>query len=307
MYDLPVNALRVFAAVYDRGGVRAAARALGIAHSSVSRHLRQLQDRLGIELLENHEDHHRLKFTAQGEALGKAALAHITALQDVVSGLQESKSANDLTVSTTPSFAARWLLPRMAAFNEKYPWIELSLVVDQKSAPPAEQGADISIRMGQGPWEGCECAPLMDDCLYPVVSTGYWEKRGGSGALEDIVGLDLIHDRDPAAAWQVWRREFGPADMDIRKGPRFTSSDLVLRAARQGMGVALARGRLAEDDVSEGLLLRPFGDARVSLPDAYWIIWPGRTARRQSEILFADWLKQEAEKQAEDISRQRQQ
>ena len=294
MYDLPLNALRVFAVVYDRGGVRSAARALCIAHSSVSRHIRELEAWIGIELLEKHEGQRRLNFTVHGEALGKAALTHISKLQEVVSSLQETKSVNAITVSTTPSFAARWLLPHMADFRDKYPWIELSLMVEQKSAPPVEQGADISIRMGKGPWKGVECDLLMDDCLYPVVSPDYWNKQGRNSELEDICNWDMIHDRDPEASWQRWKTEYDLVHLDIRKGARFTSSDLVLRAARQGLGVALARGRLAEEDLSNGLLLRPFGDAQIMLPQAYWVIWSGKLVRRKSEIIFVDWLKEEA-------------
>src|SRR5258708_37326435 len=83
-------------------------------------------------------------------------------------------------------------------------------------------------------------------------------------------GLRLLHDRDPHASWEAWRRAYGPPALDVRRGPRFTSSDLVLRAAAQGQGVALARHRLAQDDLATGALLRPVAGRSVDLGPAYW-------------------------------------
>jgi LysR family glycine cleavage system transcriptional activator len=81
--------------------------------------------------------------------------------------------------------------------------------------------------------------------------------------------------------------------IDLRTGPRFTSSDLCLRAAAHGLGVALARERLAEDDVDCGLLFRPFGSARVSLPRAYWLVQPAHGDMRPAVHAVAEWIKQQ--------------
>jgi LysR family glycine cleavage system transcriptional activator len=289
MRDLPLNALRAFAMIYDTGGIRPAARALEIAHSSVARHLSELEAWLGVALIERRDGVRTLAFTPQGEALGREAMAGLGQLDAAVSAVREARRGNTVVLSTTPSLAARWLLPRLAALAAAHPWIELSVVADQRLTSPGQDGIDLCIRMGTGPTRGLACAPLMDDALYPVMSPTHFEAEGRPDTPADLARLRLIHDRDPQAAWEVWRAAFGPPALDLRPGPRFASSDLVLRAAAQGHGVALARHRLAADDVASGHLVRPFGDRQVALPQAYWIV-TAKTATRTAVSTLIDWL-----------------
>jgi LysR family glycine cleavage system transcriptional activator len=136
----------------------------------------------------------------------------------------------------------------------------------------------------------------MDDAVYPVMSRPFWSKAGRPRRAEDLVGLRLLHDRDPHASWEVWRRTHGPKSLDVRKGSRFASSDLVLRAALQGQGVALARHRLAMDDVASGLLVRPLAELAVELGPAYWLVLPKRSQPRPALSSVIAWLKKEARK-----------
>lgn len=294
MRDLPLNALRAFAGVYETGGVRPAARSLRVTHSAVSRHVRELEAWLGVPLVERREGARSLAFTPQGEALGRAALTGLRALESAVAVVREAKRGNAVTLSTTPSFAARWLLPRLAAFADAVPWVELSIVVDQKLTDPGGQGADLAIRMGRGPWPGLACAPLMDDALYPVMSRAFWDAAGRPATPAALAGLRLLHDRDPNAAWEAWLSAHPAPGLDRRAGPRFASSDLVLRAAAQGLGVALARDRLAADDVAAGILIRPFGDTEIAVPDAYWLVRAEAAPPHVAVTAAIDWLKSQA-------------
>jgi len=102
-----------------------------------------------------------------------------------------------------------------------------------------------------------------------------------------------VRDRDPPAGWERWRQRFGPASLSLQRGPRFASSDLLLRAAAQGQGVALVRHRLAADDVAAGLLVRPFGERELHIGNAYWIVHPDRAPRPAVATVIA-WLKDRA-------------
>jgi LysR family glycine cleavage system transcriptional activator len=294
MRDLPLNLLRAFAAVYETGGVRPAARRLGIAHSAVSRHLHELEAWLGAPLLEPRKGKRTLAFSADGEALGRAALACLSQLDSAVASVREARRANAVTIDTTPSFAVRWLLPRLGAFEAAHRWIELSVIVDQHPKAPAEVGADIGIRMGRGPWPGVKCSPLMDDALYPVLNAAYWRSEGKPKRVADLARLRLLHDRDPNASWAAWKKAYGPETLDVRSGARFTSSDLVLRAAEQGLGVALARDRLARDSIAAGTLIAPFDGLVVTLPQAHWIIQSEAQPVRAATQAVLDWLMAEA-------------
>ena len=293
---LPLNALRAFATVYANGGVRAAARELGIAHSSVSRHLAELDAWLGVPLVTESEARRGISFTPQGEALGKATLAGFGDIERAVASLRESRSTRSVTISTTASFAARWLLPRLPRLEQSHPRLEVSVVVDQKIDALQQGDVDLAIRMGRGPWPDVRCEALMDDTLYPVMSRALFEDAGRPTRPADLRAMRLLHDRDPNASWEAWRQAYGPADLDVLAGPRFASSDLVLRAAMQGQGVALARHRLAFDDLASGALVRPIQDAGLALGPAYWIVLPLHGTVRSAAVTVINWLKQQAER-----------
>src|SRR5215467_12638150 len=256
MRDLPLNALRAFAAVHARGGVRAAARELGIAHSAVSRHVAELERWLGTALTEpGGSGRHGKVLNPAGQALGREVRAALEEIARATAALREARSPNSVTLSTTPSIASRWLLPRLSAFERRHPRSELSVVVSPKLEDFAARTIDLAIRMGRGPWPDLRCEPLMDDALYPVMSRSFWERAGRPSRPDDLRGLRLIHDRDPSASWGAWRDRYGPKNLDVRGGVRYTSSDLALRGAALGQGVALARHRLAEEDVAAGILM----------------------------------------------------
>ncbi len=294
MVDLPLNALRAFAVVYTEGGVRAAARRLGVAHSSVSRHLTELDAWLGRRLVQEKAGRRGLILSPQGEALGRALALGFGEIERVAQALRDSRSANSIVLSTSPSMAARWLIPRMAAFAGAHPRIELSVHVDQRLEDLRSGEVDLGLRIGKGDWPELRCEPLMDDELYPVMSPAYWHEAGRPKKLEQLANLRLLHDRDPNASWELWRQERGPATLAVRKGPTFASSDLVLRAAVLGQGVALARHRLARTDVETNALLRPFGDASVKLGVSYWIVLPKHARVRPAAITVMGWLKAQA-------------
>lgn len=297
MKDLPLNMLRALAAVYETGGIRPAGRLLGVTHSSVSRLLRELEAWIEIPLFESREQRRSLSFTSEGEALGRAALASLNELANAVASVREARRPNSIILSTTPSFAVRWLLPRLSAFESRYPAIEVSVVVDQRRKAPIDSGADIVIRMGRRPWQGMNCQPLMADALYPVMSRTCWQDSGRPDRIEQLSRLRLLHDRDPNASWALWQRVHGPAGLDVRRGPRFTSSDLVIQAAEQGLGIALARDRLVRSSIENGTLVRPFGLLQVELENAYWLILNPDHSQRVTTGIMIGWLRQEAASQ----------
>jgi LysR family glycine cleavage system transcriptional activator len=293
MSDLPLNALRAFSAVVSEGGIRAAARKLGVAHSAVSRHVAELEAFVGRPLLQRRQLGHEPNLTAAGEQIARAAAISFELVETALARVSESRSASTVVLSTTASIGARWLLPRLPRLRKAHPRLQLSVRVDSALVDPTTGMTDIALRMGRGPWPGVSAEPLMDDALAPVVSPAFWHEHGKPKTLKALLKLPLIHDRDPNAAWDTWRDQVGPRDLDCGSGPRFESSDLVLRAAAQGEGVALARIRLAGDDLSSGALIRPFGPYEVRLPNAYWIVTSGQHDRAAVKTVV-EWLKREA-------------
>ena len=294
MPRIPLSALRAFAAVYEAGGVRPAARALRVTHSSVSRQVRELEAWVGVPLLEKRGAKGSLLFTPQGRALGQAALDGLTALTNAVDSARELRRANSVVIATTASFAARWLIPRLPHLRKAHDWIEVSVIAQQAVQPLAEQGADLAIRMGNGPWSDGKCEPLMDDELYPVASRNYWAEIRERDPARALARARLLHDRDADSSWNRWLAKHPSPGVDARAGARFASSDLVLHASARGLGVALARHQLAAADVQAGLLMRPFGAARVTIAQAYWLVQAADEKPRPALRAVVQWLEEQA-------------
>lgn len=294
MKDLPLTALRAFAAVVTEGGVRHGARRLGVAHSSISRQLRDLEAWLGVPLLDPAAPRQRLRLTPQGRALGRVACDSFAALADSVTALREARRPNAVVIATTASVAARWLVPRLPNLAAAEPALEVSVLTEQGLVDPDGQAVDLAIRMGRGPWPDAVAEPLMDDALYPVMAPGRAAQDTDRPAGAFGVGLPLLHDRDPQASWAAWFAAHPVPGIDIRRGPRFASSDLVLQAAEAGLGIALARHRLAAASVDAGALVRPCGPSAVAVERAYWLVLPPAPPRRRAVTTVIDWLRRQA-------------
>ncbi|NRG19683.1 LysR family transcriptional regulator [Rhizobiales bacterium] len=294
MQTLPLNMLRAFAAVYETGGVRSAARMLGVTHSAVSRLVRDLEAWIDTPIIERNKGQRLIRFTAAGEALGRDLVKSFSGIEEAIRSIREIHPPNAVTIETTPSFAARWLLPRLGDFEAEYPWIELSIIVDQRIGDPGERGADLAIRMGGGRSANPAGEPLMDDALYPVMSPSCWRALGMPSDISTLARGKLLHDRDPSASWAMWKERFGPDQLDVRAGPRFSSSDLVLRAAEQGLGIALARHRLVGDALATGALIRPFRDLALNLPAGIRMVFAQERRDRLAVGKTIGWLRAQA-------------
>lgn len=280
--------------VYETRGVRPAARELKVTHSAISRHVRQLEAWVGTPLLQRTQGSRALVFTAAGHALGEVAIASFAELAGAVEAIRERRDRDGVTLATTPSIAARWLLPRLASFESCNPHLELSITVDQRVLAPGDVGADLAVRIGEGSWPGLRCEPLMDDRLFPVMSPEFFERNGRPSSPDDLARLRLLHDRDPHASWALIKRHFDVPMLDVRSGSRYTASDLVLGAAEHGLGVALARERLAESSLEQGALMRPFTDIVIKLPRAYWLVTNDKSGEYEQVSRVRDWLREVA-------------
>ncbi|SOE17407.1 LysR family transcriptional regulator [Hoeflea halophila] len=283
----PFIHLRALAAVIEEGGVRPASKRLGIAHSAVSRSLGELELATGVAMVRRRGQGRRLELTPEGQTLGNAAIAAIAGIEAALATIARPTGRNGVVINTTSSFAARWLFPRMLASREVLAGVDVSVTVSREVAPPQSQGADLSVRLGAGPWAEAGAMILGNDLLLPVASQGYLRTLGPAN---NIAAMRLLHDSDPSAQWQTWARLHGPTGMDCSRGPRYDSGEVLLRAAECGEGVALARLSLTRDSLASGLLVAPFGNQSVRLPNSIWLVPNPATARRGPVDRVARWL-----------------
>ncbi|MEA3251516.1 MAG: transcriptional regulator GcvA [Pseudomonadota bacterium] len=290
-YLPPLGTLHCFEAAARHGSFSRAARELSLTPAAVSQQVRQLEARLEAMLFLRHP--RSVELTPAGYDYATAiglALDQIAAATERLVGRQ---APHQLTIATTPSFAAKWLVPRLIDFQGRHPDLEVRLVTANALTDLARHDIDVAVRYGLGDWPGVTATPLMETDLFPVFSPRFIE-RGPPlrepGDLAQHVLLRLLHDE-----WPRWLRHAGLSEATLREaeawrpGPRYADAGLMIQAALAGQGVALGQRVLVADDLAAGRLMQPFATTLPS-ESRYWLVMrPGsRGAPKVRD--FRAWL-----------------
>lgn len=294
-----LNAMRAFEASARHGSFSGAATELNVTAAAVGQLVRGLEDWLGISLF------HR---SASGKARLMPTEAAERALPDIRAGLdrlslglerlKDATTSGVLTITVSPAFAAKWLLPRIDRFQERWPDTDVRLDTSLKLVDYLAHGIDAGVRYGTGKWPGLTAEKLMDEEIFPVCSPKLLEQLRLDHP-SDLVEQTLIHDLsvDPSvgfATWETWLSHAGINDIAAHRGLRINNSAAVLQAAIEGRGIALARSIMAECDVSSGRLVRLFPDISLASTLAYYVVYRPESASLQRSEAFRNWLFEEA-------------
>lgn len=283
MNDLPLNALRALAAVEREGGIRPAARRLGISPSAVHRHVKEIESRLGIAVSERHG--RQFALTTPGMKIAREAADALARLSRIVDATGQPSRHDRVVVTSTESFAREWLLPRLGDFCGSHPNIEIWLRTGRRFADPGIEST-IAIRMGDRASVGNDALRLMDECLVPVCRPAMIETVAAI-SLEELARLPLLEDFDQQTSWEAFGRAHAVGRHFFRPGMRIGSSSLVLDAAEQGLGIGLGRGALAHNRIQQGRLLA-LDQFAIDLGTSYWVVKSPNM--RASGETFVDWL-----------------
>jgi len=284
----PLGSLRVFVAAADSESVTKAAAQLHLTHGAVSHQLRQLQDYLGVALFER--SGRGLKLTTQGAAYAERVSRALAEIGKATEQLIAARDYRRLRVTCMPSFAARWLLPRLGSFISCHRELDVEVQSSARLADIKGGEADVALRFGHGRYPGLSCRLLMKDWYYPVCSPEFIARHALVSPAQ-LTGLPLLRSNDEL--WQPW---FGAADVVVeepQRGAVFDDSSLMLMAAASGQGVALARHTLAVDDLASGRLRRPFAMA-IESPFSYFFVCRLADEQHAAVVAFREWLFQEA-------------
>jgi LysR family glycine cleavage system transcriptional activator len=292
----PLNALRAFEAAARHMNFSRAADELSVTPGAVSQQIQNLEDYVGVALF---------KRTPKGLLLTDPAQIALPALREAFDRLADAASmltaavdGRRLTVSVAPSFAAKWLVPRLGRFEEAHPQVDVWVSAGMELADFASGEVDLAIRYGAGRYPGLEVARLMQETVIPVASPELLE-RHPLAEPADLAGHVLLHDGSPDADpscpdWTMWLAARGVKGVDGSRGPRFNQSSLVIEAAVGGRGVALAKRALAQADIDAGRLASPF-DIATAVDFAYYAVYPKAKGRLPQVKAFVSWLASEAE------------
>jgi LysR family glycine cleavage system transcriptional activator len=287
-----LNALKVFWAAARHGSFVKAANELHVTASAVSLQIRQLEDELGLKLFERTPK--GLALTAAGSRVLPDVNSAFEKLRATFSTLNEAEEGAVLTVSAAPSFAAKWLLPRLSRFLSANPDIEVSIKATVELADFERGEADLGIRYGRGGYPDLETELLMREMVFPVCSPELLNGQKKRATAELLNSVNLLHDdsadqNEALPGWKMWLRAAAIDDVDWRKGPRFNQTVLAIEAAAAGLGVALAPAALVEGDLASGRLVR-LASAELSEPFAYYLVYPAAKSERASVKAFRAWL-----------------
>lgn len=291
----PLNALRAFEAAARHLNFSRAADELSVTPGAVSQQIQNLEDYVGASLF---------KRTPKGLLLTDAAQTALPALREAFDRLAEAASlltaavdGRRLTVSVAPSFAAKWLVPRLGLFEAAHPHVDVWLSADMEVVDFASGEIDLAIRYGGGRYPGLEVVKLMAETVIAVASPELVAAHPLND-LSDLANQVLLHDGSPDADdscpdWPMWLAARGVKGVDGTRGPRFNQSSLVIEAAAGGRGVALAKRALAQADLDAGRLVAPFQIA-TAVDFAYYVVHPKAKGRLPQVKAFVAWITAQA-------------
>lgn len=290
-----LNALRAFWAAARHRSFAAAAQELHVTASAVSLQIRQLEDELELKLFERTPK--GLVLTPQGARLLPGINQAFEHLKGTIASLDKAGPGKaGLSISVAPSFATKWLLPRLGNFLDRHPDIEVDVTARIELSDFDKDEVDLAVRYGGGEYPGLVAELLLTDRRFPVCSPELLMRHGQRNPDAVFRAAPLLHDvsadRDPAApSWKMWLNAAGLGDVDWRKGARFDQTALALDAALAGLGVALAPAALVDSDLAAGRLVRLAGN---ELPGdfAYYLVHPKQKAELPALLAFKTWLKQ---------------
>jgi LysR family glycine cleavage system transcriptional activator len=293
----PLNALRVFESAARHMSFTKASEELHVTPGAVSQQIKTLEDFIGGRLFRR---------TKRALLLTDAAQASLPILREAFDKLEEAAriltargDSKRLTVSVAPSLAAKWLVPRLDRFNERFPDIEVWISADMEVVDFAVDDVDLAIRYGAGRYPGLEVELLMEESIIPVCSPRLMTGAHPLRAPQDLAHHPLLHDGSPdqhdasSANWAMWLKAAGVDDIDAKRGPKFNQSSLVIEAAVAGKGVALAKQAIALADLEAGRLVAPF-DLTTPSAFSYYLVHPASKSRNAAVKAFKKWLREEA-------------
>jgi len=306
----PLNALRAFEAAARHLSVKKAAIELNVTPAAVSHQIRLLEDYLGVQLF--HRYNRALELTDAARASLPKLREGFDSLIQAVERLRSHVSGGVLTVSAAPSFAARWLMPRLHRFIAAHPEVDVRMsarmrrvsvdgkgdVAERATVEAWMDDSDIAVLYGRGNYPGLWVRKLLDLTITPICSPQLLEGEHALKEPADLAHHMLLHDDTGdlyvnQPCWDVWLAAAGVTGVDSRRGPHFSHAVLAFEAAMDSVGVLATMPVLASEDFAAGRLVAPF-ELHVPLTSAYYLVCQDGASTRPAVALFRDWLLEEA-------------
>ncbi len=292
-----LNGLRAFEAAARHLSFTQAAAELNVTQTAISHQIRRLEEELGIRLFIR--KNRALALTPKARDYLPGVRAAFNDLRLATDRLLRKDDDHVLTVSTLASLAAKWLLPRLTAFQEAHPGIDVRITTSTALVDFKAGDVDAAIRYGRGNWQGLRADWLMADDFFPVCSPALLNGKRPLKCPEDLRDHVLLHTSTNGDDWRQWLTAAGlPSDISKQPGITFDLILMTVQAAIDGIGVAMGRTSYVQDDIAKGRLVVPF---KIALPvDAgFYLVSPEGVAEPPKLGAFRQWLIASAKNGAE--------
>lgn len=293
---LPLNALRAFDAAARHMSFKLAADDLSVTPAAISQQIRSLEDFLGVDLFRR--TNRSLVLTEAAQLSLQPLKEGFERLEEAVDIIAGSKSSTVLKVSVSPSFASKWLVPRLASYYERRPDAIVKISATMQVTDFKAEDTDVAIRYGRGNYDGLQSEELLRETLFPVCAPSLFDGEAATPCA--VLTHTLIHDDssiedESAPNWTMWLKAAGVTAPDGMPAIHFNNNALAIEAAVAGRGIALARSAIAEEDIKAGRLIKPFGEA-VPVNFAHHIVYPKDKIKNERVQDFIEWLREETAK-----------
>ena len=286
-----LTALVEFEAVARLGSFTKAADELGVTQAAASRQVRLLEDTLGVRLF--HRLHRSIQLTAEGETLYVVVAEALQKVSGVFDRLGSGDDGPELVLATTAAFSRFRLLPRLALLRQRQPHLKLRLTTQMFTAELRHSELDVAVRFGNGKWRDGSATLLFGEEVFPVCSPGWLKANQAPQSLAELEKAPLIESDSTSEGWMGWETWFQGAGVQkpkLRFALRCSLYTDAVEAALHGEGVALGWGRLLEDLLKSGVLLR-LTSASVKVSDAYYAVVPHGRSVTPAMAGLIDWLR----------------
>jgi len=291
----PLKSLVAFEAVARHLSLTRAGEELRISREAVSRHIRVLEEHLGVKLFDRL--HRAVSLTPPGEKMQTVVMESLENIAYVSGAIGRPRMPFKITVSATIAISSFWLTPRLASFRENYPNIEIHVAISDQPRDMLTDQIDVGLRYGNGSWTGLDSIRLFDIHSFPVCSPQYLEEAKPILSPADLLNHSLVNlDGTTHAAedWWWWLKE-----QEVRVPPSFRmigldSYDNVIQLALNGQGVALGFSGLVDQLLEDGRLVRPL-DETLTRNNAVYVVTPSSMSFAPKVQNFIDWIVAEAQ------------
>ncbi len=283
----PLNALRAFEAASRMLSFTRAAEELHVTPAAVSHRIKTLEGRLGLMLFRR--ENNRILLTDQGQVYVPVVRNALEMIAEGTAKLSEADASNIVNLSLLPTFAVRWLIPRLSSFQKTHPNVEVRLSTTYRLVDFSREDFHAAIRYGAGNWPRLKCHHLFNEELIPVCSPKLLSGRSPLRRPEDLAYFTLVHSATCPDNWRLWLTAAGVGNVDPEGGLKFDSCLLSLQAANEGLGFVVANREYVAEDLAAGRLVAPFD---LLLPkDLGWhFVCSEATSGQPKIVAFREWL-----------------